>query len=194
MGKRVFVAATALALVLVVAPLLTGAAYPAEHNVKLKATSFAFEPGVIRVRRGDRVSLELESLDVTHGIYIDAYEVEAIAEPGRKATIQFVADRAGKFRYRCSVACGTLHPFMIGELVVEPNSMFPRTLILMLAVFLSWAVSAWGQSRTKSQAAQATDGWRFDLTRARFLRDCSAGEGYSLLSCCPFSSASSWSS
>ena len=96
-------------------PLPLGAAQPAERHVRLEARSFTFTPAVIRVRQGDRVTLDLEAMDVTHGVYLDGYGVQAVAEPGRSATVTFRADRAGKFRYRCSVACGAMHPFMIGE-------------------------------------------------------------------------------
>jgi heme/copper-type cytochrome/quinol oxidase subunit 2 len=37
------------------------------------------------------------------------------------ARLTFVADRPGAFRFRCSVTCGPLHPFMIGRLIVGAN-------------------------------------------------------------------------
>ena len=87
----------------------------------MNARSFAFEPGTVRVNRGDTVIIRLESSDVVHGLFVDGYEVSATAEPGRPGELRFVADRPGAFRMRCSVSCGNLHPFMIGKLVVGPN-------------------------------------------------------------------------
>jgi cytochrome c oxidase subunit 2 len=101
-----------------------------EREIRVAAHDFAFRPGVLRVSRGDRVTLILEAEDVAHGLYVDGYAVDLVAVPGRAARATFVADRPGKFRLRCSKVCGTLHPFMLGELVVEPNSPFWRALVL----------------------------------------------------------------
>lgn len=113
----------------------TGGVAAPRHTIDLVARRYAFEPAVIRVERGDEVRLRIASLDVVHGLYLEGYDLDVTIEPlrrevqlrrgGRPAEavreVVFTADRAGKFRYRCSKTCGAMHPFMTGELVVEPN-------------------------------------------------------------------------
>lgn len=122
-----------LALIVVLLPVPASAG-PVTHAVTMVADQFAFDPPVLRVNRGDRVLLTLQAADVVHGFYLDGYSIEARVEPGISQQVEFVADRAGKYRYRCSVSCGTLHPFMIGELVVGPNLTYVRAVGLTLVV------------------------------------------------------------
>ncbi len=128
-----------LALLLLVSLLtLTGialvraASAPAERTFYVRANSFAFSPAVLRVNPGDRVTLVLSAEDVVHGLYIDGYDLEVRAEPGREAALTFVADRPGAFRLRCSVTCGPLHPFMAGKLLVGGSAWWPGGLGLLL--------------------------------------------------------------
>jgi len=109
----------------------------------MTAGQFAFDPPVLHVNQGDRVILTLQASDVVHGFYLDSYGVEARVEPGISQQVEFVADRAGKFRYRCSVSCGTLHPFMIGELVVGPNLTFTRAVGLMVVTLAATLFYLW---------------------------------------------------
>lgn len=118
--------------------LLQPVPVPEERRIKMTARQYAFDPPVLRVNRGDTVRLRIRSLDVTHGFYLEAFDLDAAIipdspylevrrpsrpdEPAKKVEeIVFVADRGGKFRYRCSHTCGSMHPFMQGELVVAPN-------------------------------------------------------------------------
>ena len=94
-----------------------------DRIVRIEASRFAYSPAVIHVNRGDRVTLELVSTDVVHGLYVDGYGVAAEADPGRPARVSFVANRSGTFRLRCSVPCGGLHPFMIGKLQVGSDAL-----------------------------------------------------------------------
>ena len=125
-----------LALVTLLLPLPVAAGMPAEHHVRLDARMFAYTPGRVRVGLGDRVTITLVSEDVVHGVYVDGYDVDIRAEPGKPAEASFVANRLGKYRFRCSVSCGAMHPFMIGELIVGPNMPFWRaaTALLIVAV------------------------------------------------------------
>ncbi len=131
-----------LALVVLLAPV-PFSIRPMTHYLTLTANQFAFDPPVLRVNRGDRVRLTLQAGDVVHGFYLDGYDLQQRVEPGISQEIEFVADRAGKFRYRCSVSCGTLHPFMIGELVVGPNLPFIRTVGLLLVAVAGTLVYLW---------------------------------------------------
>jgi len=121
---------------------------PTTHRVILSAEQFAFNPPVLHVNRGDRIQLTLQATDVTHGFYLDGYGLQTRIEPGISQSVELTADQAGKFRYRCSISCGNLHPFMIGELVVSPNLPFARAVGLTLVVvaatlFYLWRFPPW---------------------------------------------------
>lgn len=119
---RLFWAGIGLAiLILFLIPLPALAQRPVEHIFHIEAGNFEYRPGTLRVNPGDTVTLELAATDVVHGLYIDGYNLEVVADPGQTARLTFVADRPGAFRFRCSVTCGALHPFMIGKLNVGTN-------------------------------------------------------------------------
>jgi heme/copper-type cytochrome/quinol oxidase subunit 2 len=133
-----WLALAGLALLVAWAPL-PATAPPAERTIRLEARSFEYTPPVIHVNQGDRVTLEVVSTDVVHGIYIDGYGLETSADPGQTARLTFVADQPGSFRFRCSVSCGALHPFMIGQLKVGPNTLLWRGMgLAVLAVLAGW--------------------------------------------------------
>lgn len=60
-------------------------------------------PDYIEVEQGDIVTVHLtsneQSKDQTHGFTIDSYNVHGSFEPGKTASVTFVADRAGSFRF-----------------------------------------------------------------------------------------------
>jgi len=115
-----FVGLAAVLAILWLLPLSVWAE-PTTRTLNIDAHQFEFAPGRIEVNQGDVVTIRLTASDVVHGFYLDGYGIEQSVTPGITQTISFTADQPGKFRYRCSVSCGTLHPFMIGELVVNTN-------------------------------------------------------------------------
>jgi heme/copper-type cytochrome/quinol oxidase subunit 2 len=124
--------AVSLVLLALLAPLPVIGAAPQARHIAISAHSFAYEPGTVHVNRGDTVVIDLASTDVVHGLYVDGYDVATQAEPGRPGQLTFVADHTGAFRFRCNVACGNLHPFMIGKLVVGPNLTWLRAIAATL--------------------------------------------------------------
>lgn len=127
------------ALLIALAPLPVLAA-PVERTIRVAAGNYAFDPGVLRVNPGDRITIELISTDVVHSLSIDGYAVEVMAEPGQTARASFVAGRAGTYKIRCAMPCGNLHPFMTGKLQVGPNLLLLRAAGLSL---LAFAFGAW---------------------------------------------------
>ncbi|MBW8040306.1 MAG: hypothetical protein FVQ85_09935 [Planctomycetes bacterium] len=106
----------------------------------IKARQYAYDPPRITVNKGDELHIRLASLDVVHGFFLEGHDIDAQIEPGVRQfklrhpsegkeftdvnEVVFTVEHTGKFRYRCSHTCGTLHPFMQGELIVCPNYPF----------------------------------------------------------------------
>jgi len=140
---------------------------PQRQDFDIVAHKYAYDPAIIHVNQGDEVHIKLASKDVTHGFYLEGYDIDALAEPG-KAGIQFrhpsmgggfttadeivfTADKRGKFRYRCSMTCGYMHPFMMGVLIVEPNSLFGQAMGLMIGLLLAGLILVWPSAKSPIQ-------------------------------------------
>ena len=123
-----------------------------DRTITVHARKYAFDPQVIRVNRGDTITLNITSTDVTHGFYLEGYDFDAKIRPetpgfwmrapsknkeyGEEVveSYTFTANRIGKFRYRCSIGCGPMHPFMQGEFIVRPNFLFPGSIGLAFGI------------------------------------------------------------
>ncbi len=169
--RRFVVVAGILTLLLAAAALLPGLRQPkpTDRVITIEAQKYGYTPAVIKVNKGDRLILRLKAKDVTHGFFLEGYDLDAKARPEmplfwvrRPSTgedyqtveeVHFVADRQGKFRYRCSVTCGYMHPFMQGELIVQPNRLFPVSIVLAIALTtlsLLWFARGDGKSGAAS--------------------------------------------
>ncbi len=139
------------------------------REITIHAKTFEYTPRVIRVNRGDRVKLTLIAEDVTHGLILETYGVELESHPRQDLapSVEFVADTTGLFRFRCTTVCGPLHPFMQGELIVEPYSKLPIAwgLTFFVALGSVFALRRWGSDPTKDPLG----GWKFELTRFKWL-------------------------
>ncbi len=132
-----------MTLVVAVFAPLSFQLFPAEtrtHTLLLEAKKYGYSPSRIIVNKGDKIVLKPTSLDATHGFLLDGHAVEFIMRKGatflkyswqdgdgklqadwdRVSEVEFVADKTGKFTFRCTQTCGNLHPFMTGELIVGP--------------------------------------------------------------------------
>ncbi|MCP4634186.1 MAG: Sec-dependent nitrous-oxide reductase, partial [candidate division Zixibacteria bacterium] len=93
-------------------------------EVKMIAVRSFFAPDVIRVRRGDEVTIHLTNIEQTrdelHGFAIDKYNVNIIADPGETKSVTFKANKSGVFAFYCTNFCSALHQEMQGYLLVKP--------------------------------------------------------------------------
>ncbi|HSE34617.1 MAG TPA: peptidoglycan-binding protein [Candidatus Paceibacterota bacterium] len=87
--------------------------------VELTAANFKFGAPEIKVKKGDRVRIELKVVDGFHDWVVDEFNAKtAQVKAGEKTTVEFVADKAGTFEYYCSVGQHRANG-MVGKLIVE---------------------------------------------------------------------------
>jgi cytochrome c oxidase subunit II len=88
------------------------------REIKMVARRFEFSPNKITVQKGERVRLSVTSQDVDHGIAVKEFGIDETVKAGQTKTVEFTADRAGRFEFTCSIFCGDGHPDMVGEILV----------------------------------------------------------------------------
>jgi heme/copper-type cytochrome/quinol oxidase subunit 2 len=105
--------------------------------IEVTAKKYQFNPSPIRVKQGTKVQLKITATDHAHGFSIDPSPEGADAkagpglvfapplacqkiEKGQTATVEFVAQTAGTYSFRCCTHCGWDHRAMKGQLMVEP--------------------------------------------------------------------------
>jgi len=137
------------ALLILFLPLPPQVGAPVDRVIRVEASMYQFTPGEISVNPGDRVTIELVATDMVHGFSLDGYDFSLTAEPGQTVSKTFVADKSGTFRFRCSVPCGNLHPFIIGKLQVGQNILLLRAIGLgALAVIAAlWTLRSSSRKR-----------------------------------------------
>ena len=101
--------------------------------ITVTAKKYEFDPSPIRVKQGTKVRLDITAVDHAHGFKISPVP-EGGGEPGlvfsspqdctriekgQTATVEFTAQKAGTYSFRCCVVCGFHHHSMKGEVVVE---------------------------------------------------------------------------
>ena len=89
------------------------------HEIQMTAKKYKFDPSTITVKKGERVRLIITALDHDHGIKIEAYGINQLLKKGDPATVEFTADKAGVFPFRCSKYCGFGHGRMKGKIIVK---------------------------------------------------------------------------
>ena len=89
------------------------------HEFQITSRKYEFGPSSLRVKKGDHLKLVIGALDHDHGFRLDEFHINKKIEKGKTVTVEFTADKAGTFPFRCSNFCGLGHGGMKGTLVVE---------------------------------------------------------------------------
>ncbi|QGZ42668.1 nitrous oxide reductase apoprotein [Pseudoduganella flava] len=92
-------------------------------NVRLMSQAPAYSMPVIKVKKGDEVTITLTNHDkvedLTHGLALPTYNVNFIVNPQETKSVTFKADHAGVFWMYCTHFCHALHLEMRSRFIVE---------------------------------------------------------------------------
>ena len=91
------------------------------RTIDIRLSRHGFSPERIEVRLGERVRLNVASIDGTHGFRVRALGLNArIPDDGRTVTLLLTPRETGTFQITCSESCESGHSRMTDSLVVTP--------------------------------------------------------------------------
>ncbi|NVD73368.1 nitrous-oxide reductase [Duganella sp. BJB488] len=92
-------------------------------HVRLMSQAPAYSMPIIKVKKGDEVTLTLTNHDkvedLTHGCALPTYNINFIVNPQETKSVTFKADHAGAFWLYCTHFCHALHLEMRSRFLVE---------------------------------------------------------------------------
>ncbi len=88
------------------------------REIQVTAKKYEFKPKVIEVKQGEHIKLVVTAADHDHGFECGEFHINQLLKKGQPATIEFTADKAGTFPFRCSHFCGMGHLKMKGQIIV----------------------------------------------------------------------------
>lgn len=92
---------------------------PSARVIEVRGVNYDYDVSVIKVKKGETVTINFESTDGFHDFVIDAFSVATKkVQPGTKTSVTFTADTVGTFPYYCSVGNHKAQG-MVGNLVVS---------------------------------------------------------------------------
>jgi cytochrome c oxidase subunit II len=83
------------------------------------SSMFRFEPDVMRVKAGKKITFRLTSPDVVHGFQIVGTNANVMVVPGYVSQFSIVLDKPGEYLVVCNEYCGLAHHLMSARLIVE---------------------------------------------------------------------------
>ena len=178
MMKKLFTILTFSALISVLISCenpqeLSGELIGKQRTIEIRARRYEYIPNTITVNKGETVIIKMISEDVTHGFYLDGYGKEMSVPPGEIRILGFLADKTGRFTFRCSVTCGEFHPYMVGYLKVLPNrKYYAGLLIVVLVAFTSLMFNVKRSDGSHEKLFGIIPlHWRFELTKYKSIRN-----------------------
>jgi cytochrome c oxidase subunit 2 len=87
--------------------------------IVITAKRFEFSPSEITLKKGETVTLQLKSEDVTHGFFVRPLGIDTDIAPGETRQLTLTPQAAGRYRVICDHFCGAGHGGMKMTIVVE---------------------------------------------------------------------------
>jgi cytochrome c oxidase subunit 2 len=87
--------------------------------IRLTARRFVYEPAEVTLKVGERVVVEINSLDFVHGMNIPDLGKRLDLVPGRITKLELQPTKAGVIDFVCDNFCGDGHEEMHGRFVVS---------------------------------------------------------------------------
>ena len=83
-----------------------------QQTITISASRFKFEPNEITVKKGEEVTLIIQSKDVTHGLVIKDLGVRTEVKKGQSTEVKFTPKTVGTVQGKCAHFCGSGHGSM----------------------------------------------------------------------------------
>lgn len=96
-----------------------GFQYPNDAKFKLSDGTYLKAAEELHIPAGQKVKIELSSVDVVHSFYVPSLGGHKDAVPGRATATWIQADRPGTYSGQCSEFCGTGHADMLITVVAQ---------------------------------------------------------------------------